>query len=192
MSSIAKINLEQLSAAKPIFSQKNGFAEGTVLVGKKPLAVKLVGTVFMLPRRSENKTYGIQYSMGVKFNVADMIVFDTLLNKMGQLAGDGFQVKYAHDKGKIFLKLKVNEDGTKFNFVSNIPIDPRNLSSLKVEKGSEVSLEIGVDGWYLKAEDKKSFGIKLEINKIFFGQEPKPRNKKRKTSEDEVSSPDSN
>ena len=189
MSSITKINLENLVAVAPKFSGTGKFAPSKVRIGEKPLSVKLVGSVFMAPRKQVGD-YGTQYSMGVKFNESDMIVFDTLLEKMGQFAGDGFRIKHAHENGKIFIKLVPNDSGSKFKFKCNLPLTPQNL--LDIEKKSDVTIELGVDGWYLKDGAKKTFGLTLDVNKIFFGHEPKPRSKKRKTSEDEVSSPDSN
>lgn len=191
MSAITKINTEQLKITGPTFL-KSKFAPSHVRIGEKPLNVKLTGSLFMLPRKQVNEQYGTKYSMGVKFNETDMIVFDTLLDKMGQAAGDGFKIKYAHQEGKIFFKLPLNGSGTEFKLKSNIVMKPNDLESLSIETKSDVTVEMDVDGWYLKEGKVKSFGLNLELTKVHFGKECKPRSKKRKTSEDEVSSPDSN
>ena len=143
----------------------------------------------MLPTKNEHEEYGISYKMGVEFDEGDMIVFETILEKMGEVLDDeSFEVKNSHEDGSIFFKLPTNKALSEFTFDSNVPIKPGKLGNEKIEQHMQVAVDLLVSGWYLKKKDDgdKKYGLTFKIRKIMFGQEKKPT-KRRKTEDDEVS-----
>lgn len=187
-----KHQLESINVTGPRYTGKSEFAQCRVTLDGKPLKIKLTGTLFMLPAKNEHDDYGTSFKMGVEFDEGDMIVFDTILEKMMEVVDDdSYSVKPGHDDGNIFFKLPTNKALSEFTFESNVPIKPGKLGSEKLDQFMPVHIDLIVSGWYLKKKDsdEKKFGLTYKIRKVCFGSEKvrAPVVKKRKTEEDEVS-----
>lgn len=187
-----KHQLESINVTAPRYTGKSEFAQCRVTLDGKPLKVKLTGTLFMLPAKNEHEEYGTTFKMGVEFDEGDMIVFDTVLEKMMEVVDDeSYVVKPGHEDGNIFFKLPTNKSLSEFTFESNVPIKPGKLGSDKLDQFMPVTVELILSGWYMKKkdEDVKKYGLTFKIRKVCFGNEKvrAPPVKKRKTEEDEVS-----
>ena len=187
-----KHQLESINVTGPRYTGKSEFAQCRVTLDGKPLKVKLTGTLFMLPAKNEHDDYGTSFKMGVEFDEGDMIVFDTILEKMMEVVDDeSYSVKPGHDDGNIFFKLPTNKALSEFTFESNVAIKPGKLGSDKLDQFMPVTIDLIVSGWYLKKrdEDVKKYGLTYKIRKVCFGNEKvkTPAVKRRKTEEDEVS-----
>lgn len=184
-----KNNLSSIEVSAPKFTSKSDFAQSRVTLDGKALKVKLVGEIFMLPSKNEHEDYGTSFKMGCEFDEGDMIVFETVLDKMLEEVDASFKVKPSHEEGKIFFKLPTNKNMSEFTFDSNVPIKPGKLGHDKLDQHMPFYIELIVGGWYLKKlemGEERKFGLKFTIKKIHFGEEKKIV-KKRKVEEDEVS-----
>jgi len=185
-----KHQLDSINVTAPKYTGKSEFSQCRVTLDGKPLKLKLSGTLFMLPTKNEHEEYGTSFKVGVEFDEGDMIVFETILDKMQEVIGDdSYECKPSHTDGSIFFKLGTNKSLSEFSFESNVPIKPGKLHNDKLEQHMQITLDLLVSGWYLKkkgVDGEKKFGLTYKIRKIIFGAEKRP-SKKRKAEDDEVS-----
>lgn len=185
-----KHQLDSINVTAPKYTGKSEFSQCRVTLDGKPLKLKLTGTIFMLPAKNEHEEYGTSFKIGVEFDEGDMIVFETILDKMLEVVNDeSYECKPSHTDGSIFFKLGTNKALSEFSFESNVPIKPGKLQNEKLEQHMQITMDLLVSGWYLKkkgVDGEKKFGLTYKIRKINFGGE-KVRSKKRKVEDDEVS-----
>lgn len=173
-----KIKSVSLKTSKP----RGDFSSTTIKLDGRPLVVKLTGELFYEPTRSEHKEYGVSIKFGVKFEEADCLLFDQLLDLMdADIAGEWTR-KESHEDGSMFLKLKFNAEQTEFKGLTcNVPIKPLKLASDKIERGMDVTVELAVGGWLLHSDEK--YGLSFTVKSLYFGKESK---KKRKDDEEVI------
>ena len=162
------------------------FAQGQLKLNGKLLTARIPGVLFFTPTRQEHEEYGLSYRFGVQFDENEVEFLDDIINKMEALMGDDVEVKPPHNEGTIYFKLAPNNKQTAFQCDINIPIAPSKLKSEDIEQGMDVTVEFKVTPWYRRDEnDEKQMGLALKVKKLFFGEEPKPKAKKRKSTVDE-------
>jgi hypothetical protein len=161
------------------------FANSKITYKGVPLTMNLVGTVFMPPKMDSFKGTNFvdappAFSMGVNFEQAALQAVDELLEMLGEHEGPEFSPKPVHKDGSVFFKLQ--HENNLFKFSSNIDITPDNI---QVAQHSPVKVEFEVQGWFLKDEDVKKYGLRLKVLKVFFGEEQKKKRRKKIVSSEE-------
>jgi hypothetical protein len=131
--------------------------------------------------------------MGVEFQIGDLEALEKVEELMRSYVDDTWELKQFHNTGKIFFKLPVDSNHSAFKMVSNVPIKPGKLINDKIQQFTDITVDLGVLGWYqtvankeeeeLSEGDKNKFGISFKIHGVHFGGAVK---KRKKVDEDEV------
>lgn len=187
-----KTQLDDITVSKPKYGGKSSFAQCKVTLDGKPLRAKLSGSLFMTPRKQEHDVYGTSFKMGVEFQEDDMIVFETVVEKMGKVVGDEYTAKLPHDNGSMFIKLPTNKVLSDFACDLNVPIRPNKLEHEKISQHMPVTVDLIVGGWFMNNEtsDEQKYGLSFNVKKITFATE-KPKQKKKRHDGEDIDVPDS-
>lgn len=178
-----KNRLDEIEVAGPRFTAKSVFSQARVTFDGKPLRMKLQGHMFMLPQKQEHDQYGIRYSIGCEFNEDDLVVLESVYDKLKDNVDDDFSGKEVHNEGAVFFKLPTNKAQSEFDFDNNLGLKPMKLNNDKLERQMLVTFDLIVSGWY--KSDSKQFGLSYKFKKIHFGAEKKSV-KRRKLDDEEI------
>jgi hypothetical protein len=138
----------------------------------------------MEPKFFPHDDYGDSYKFGVKFEEDSLFKLEQAVLALGHNAEHDWTAKNPHDDGTIFFKLKTDKEDTKFTTEINVPIKPAKLKNDKISTDMDVTIDVGIGGWYQKSA--KKYGLTLKLKKVTFGTaEPKTSRRKRVSPEEE-------
>jgi hypothetical protein len=176
-----KSHLDDIVVSQPAWKKSSVFANSRVVLDGKPLKIKLQGSLLMPPTEQEAPWGEVLIKMGCLFNEDDLSPLEHVHEKLFSHEEE-FKGTPVHNEGAIFFKLKKNKND--FGFETNVHgFKPNKLTSDKIVKGMNISLEVTIGSWFKK--DSQQFGLVYTINKITFGPEKAKPVKRKKVEIDD-------
>lgn len=150
-------------------SGKNFITMGKFRMKKSAFKIVMVGELstdgINCSTFGEGKGAKTSYSLGFIPQEEDVIAIEKFASLVDELCPDDYDSSPIMKDEIMYLKLKT-KDGKRFNFYSNIKLEPKKYQEAPLYNGQQVKVTAEISAWF-NFEDKKA-GLTLAISKLEF------------------------
>ncbi len=148
------------------------------LDGKKPLRLKIKGTLTSRGIIKKSTAFGTTHTIGVDVSNESMDNLNELTELLNGVKGvdDEWNIKNIFFKNKWYPKLKVDIDNkNRFQCVTVPKMNPSKPNE-DLCKGCEVEIDTDVGAWFSVGHETKKCGVYFSFNKVIFNMEEEEKN----------------